>query len=200
MSPSGSSEHATPSTLWLIRHGETAWSRSGAHTGRTDIELTEGGREMAVRLGTWLDGREFRLVLSSPRRRARDTCALAGYGRVAEIDADLREWDYGEYEGLSTPEIRSRHPEWDLWRDGVPGGESIAQVAERAARIIARSLAAGGEVALFGHGHLLRVLTAVWMEMPPEAGRRLALDTASVSTLGFERETRVIRTWNRGFV
>ena len=199
MSQSAGNHGSAHSTLWLIRHGETEWSRSGAHTGRSDIELTAAGREQAQRLGAWLNGRSFQLVLSSPLQRALETCRIAGYGALARIDADLREWDYGEYEGRTTADIRAQRSGWDLWSDGVPGGELLADVGERAERVIARAVEAGGDVALFAHGHLLRVLAAVWLEMPPASARRLALDTASVSTLGYERETRVVRTWNRGF-
>jgi len=182
--------------LWLIRHGETEWSLSGAHTGRTDIPLTENGRRQAEALGRALAGKAFSLVLTSPLARARDTCALAGLGAEAEIDPDLREWDYGDYEGRTTQEIRERDPHWKLWSDGVPGGETIAQVAARADAAIARASAASGDAALFAHGHLLRVLTARWLGLEPPAGRLFALGTASISTLGYERDTRVITCWN----
>jgi broad specificity phosphatase PhoE len=184
-------------SVWLIRHGETEWSLSGAHTGRTDLALTERGRQLAVRLGEHLAGRPFALVLASPLRRATETCRLAGYGSAAVADPDLREWDYGGYEGRTTADIRAERPGWDPWRDGFPGGETIAQVAARADRAIARAAAASGDAALFAHGHLLRILAARWLGLPPEAGRLLALDTASWSVLGYERETRVVRGWNR---
>jgi broad specificity phosphatase PhoE len=183
--------------LWLIRHGETAWSLSGAHTGTTDLSLTERGAERALEIRTYLAGREFALVLSSPRLRARQTCEIAGYGDVALIDGDLSEWDYGAYEGRSTAEIREERPDWNLWRDGVPEGEAITEVAARAQRVIERALAANGPVALFAHGHILRILAACWLGLPPEGGRLLALGTGSISTLGFERDTRVIVLWNR---
>ncbi len=185
--------------LWLIRHGETEWTISGAHTGRTDIPLTERGRERAQAIRDYLGGREFSLVLTSPLTRARETCRIAGYGDLAIVDPDLCEWDYGRYEGLQTMQIREEQPEWRLWRDGVPGGETIEEVAERAQRVIDRSFAAGGAVALFAHGHILRILAACWLQLPPNGGRLFALGTGSVSTLGFERDTPVVLRWNRSF-
>ena len=181
--------------LWLIRHGETEWSLSGAHTGRTDIPLTPGGREQAAVLGRRLAGRQFALVLSSPLERALDTCRLAGF-RAAQVDPDLREWDYGAYEGRTTAEIRAQRPDWRLWFDGVPDGETIEHVAERADRILARVSEVDGDAALFAHGHVLRILTARWLGLDPAAARFFALGTASISTLGYERETRVITCWN----
>ncbi len=181
--------------LWLIRHGETEWSRSGAHTGRTDIPLTQEGERKAAALGEVLRGQAFALVLSSPLARARDTAWIAGYPAAIQ-DPDLREWDYGGYEGRTTAAIRAERPDWSLWRDGVPGGETIDDVAVRARRVLARAQAAGGDVALFAHGHLLRILTACWLGLPPDAGRLFALGTASVSILGYERETPVIAMWN----
>jgi probable phosphoglycerate mutase len=186
--------------LWLARHGETEWSRTGQHTGRTDLPLTPAGEARARALGEALGGRRFARVLTSPLRRARDTCALAGYGAVAELEPELVEWDYGDYEGLRLEEIRARAPGWTIWTGGVPGGESAAQVAARAARVIARALAVGpgdGDALLFGHGHALRVLATVWAGWPVEAGRALALDTATVSVLGTDAHgERVIRLWN----
>jgi probable phosphoglycerate mutase len=182
--------------LWLIRHGETEWSLSGAHTGRTDIPLTERGHAEAVALGNLLAGHRFALVLTSPMQRAEETCRLAGFGDVAQVDPDLREWDYGDYEGRSTPEIRSEKPDWFLWRDGVPNGETVEQVAARAERVIARATAVDGDTALFAHGHILRILTAQWLGLNADCGRLFAMGTASVSTLGHERETRVITRWN----
>ncbi len=179
----------------LVRHGETEWSRSGKHTGTTDVPLTDEGRDAARRLGGHLGGREFALVLTSPLERARDTAALAGFPD-AERDADLRELEYGDYEGISTPEIRETRPGWDVWRDGSPNGESLAAAAARADRVIARAEAAGGDVALFAHGHFLRILAARWIELGPEGGGRLALATAALSVLGFERERRVLWQWN----
>jgi len=181
--------------LWLIRHGETEWSRSGAHTSRTDIPLTAVGREEAAALGGYLRGRRFELVLVSPLGRARETCRLAGYGD-AVVDPDLREWDYGDYEGLTTLQIEERHPGWSLWTGGVPHGETAAQVGERAGRAIDRAAAAAGDVAIFAHGHFLRVLAARWLGLPPENGSLFALDTAAVSTLGREHRSPVLRRWN----
>jgi broad specificity phosphatase PhoE len=183
--------------LWLVRHGETEWSLSGAHTGRTDIPLTAAGREKAAAVGRYLAGRKFAGVLVSPLGRARETCRLAGYEN-AQIDADLSEWDYGDYEGRTTSQIQAERPGWTLWRDGVPNGETAAQVAARADSVIARALAIEGEndVILFAHGHILRVLAARWLGLPPQDGRLFALGTAAVSTLGYERETRVITRWN----
>jgi probable phosphoglycerate mutase len=178
----------------LVRHGQTEWSASGKHTSTTDLPLTDEGRRAATALRERLRDRDFALVLSSPRRRARDTCELAGL--KCEVDEDLAEFDYGDYEGLTTKEIRAERPDWSLWRDGAPGGEVAAQVGARVDRVIARALEAGGDVALFAHGHVLRVLAARWLELPPERGGSFALDTASVSELGFERETRVLWHWN----
>ena len=183
-------------TIVLVRHGETEWSASGRHTSRTDVPLTEAGREAAQRLGRRLAGREFALVLSSPRSRARDTAAEAGFGDAMEVTDDLAEWDYGGYEGLTTPEIRVDRPGWLLWHDGVPGGETAAQVTARADRVIERALAADGDVALFAHGHVLRVIGARWLGLPAQRGGSLALDTASLSELGHEHENRVLRRWN----
>jgi probable phosphoglycerate mutase len=183
-------------SIWLIRHGETAWSLSGAHTGRTDIPLTEAGRSAAQAIGRKLGGRSFALVLTSPLERARETCRLAGYAAMARVDSCLREWDYGDYEGRTTAEIRTQRPDWNLWSDGVPNGETVEEVAARAEGVIARSVAVAGDVALFAHGHLLRILAARWLDLPPTDGRLYALGTASVSTLGYERDTRVLTRWN----
>src|SRR5450759_4300599 len=184
--------------LWLIRHGETEWSRSGAHTGRSDIPLTAAGRDNAAAVGRYLEHYEFALVLVSPLQRARDTCRLAGY-QNALIDPDLREWDYGDYEGRTTPQIQAEHAAWSLWTDGVPNGETAAQVGARAERAIARALSVAGDVALFAHGHILRVLAARWLGLPPQDGSLFALGTAAVSSLGYERQTRVITRWNLSF-
>jgi probable phosphoglycerate mutase len=189
------SQDARPS-IWLIRHGETEWSRSGAHTGRTDIPLTAEGERQAAAIARCLAGRPFALVLTSPLSRARETCRLAGYANVARLAAELVEWDYGAYEGRTSAEIQPEVPDWTVWTSRVPQGETIQQVAERARQVIGRSLAAGGDVALFAHGHILRVLTACWLELPPEAGRLFALGTSSLSKLGYERDTRVITQWN----
>jgi probable phosphoglycerate mutase len=182
--------------LWLIRHGETEWSLSGAHTGRADIPLTAAGREQAAALGRYLTDRPFALVLTSPLMRARKTCELAGFGTRAEVDPNLCEWDYGECEGRTTSEIHERIPGWELWVNGPPGGETVEQVGARAEAVIARAGDASGDVALFAHAHLLRILTARWLGLEPAAGRLLALEPASVSRLGYERETRVITRWN----
>jgi broad specificity phosphatase PhoE len=188
-----------PSELWLIRHGETEWTISGAHTGVTDIPLTERGRERAAGIRDYLQHRQFALVLVSPRKRAQETCRITGYADRAVVDPDLAEWNYGDFEGKTSAEIRNTYPDWTIWKGPVPNGETIDQVAARARRAIARCLDAGGPVALFAHGHILRVLTACWLELSPDAGRLFALGTGSVSTLGFERETRVISMWNRSF-
>jgi broad specificity phosphatase PhoE len=185
-----------PGELWLIRHGETEWSRSGAHTGCTDLPLTPEGRTKAVALSGILRGRRFALVLTSPLQRASETCRLAGYGAEARIEPDLREWDYGDYEGRTTAEIQKEVPGWSVWVNGVPNGEAIETVAGRAEAVIARAIAVNGDVALFAHGHILRILAARWLELSPECGRLFALATASVSTLGYERSTRVITRWN----
>jgi broad specificity phosphatase PhoE len=178
----------------LIRHGETEWSASGKHTSVTDVPLLESGRRDAERLRERLAGRDFALVLSSPRARARETAALAGLS--AEVDEDLVEFDYGSYEGRTTPEIRAERPGWSVWADGAPSGETAEQVGARADRAIERALAAGGDVAVFAHGHFLRILAARWIGLPATYGGHLALDTGSVSELGFERERRAIWLWN----
>ena len=181
----------------LVRHGETAWSLSGQHTGSTDLPLTERGRERAAALAPMLASRQFAFVLCSPLLRARETCALAGFDdSQVELCDDLREWDYGGYEGLTTPEIREIDPDWSLWRDGCPGGESPAQVGARADSALTRLRAADGDAIAFGHGHILRVLGARWIELPPAGGARLYLATGAVSELGYERETAVLRSWN----
>lgn len=186
------------SQLWLVRHGETEWSASGQHTGRTDLPLTLEGKLQAREIATFLGCRAFALVLTSPLQRARETCRLAGYGDSAIIDANLREWDYGDYEGRTTPQIQIERPGWSVWRDGVIGGENLEQLASRAQKVIDRVLSSSGDVLVFAHGHILRVLTACWLGLAPEAGRFFALGTASVSILGYEHDTRVIRQWNGG--
>ena len=180
----------------LVRHGETEWARLGRHTGRTDIPLTEEGRSQAELAGRRLVGRSFGLVLTSPLSRASETCRLAGFADQCEPTDDLLEWDYGEYEGRRTADIRIERPGWTLWADGVPGGETAAAVGARADRVIARALEADGDVLLFAHGHLLRVLGARWLELEPTAGRLFALSPATLSVLGYERETRVFFRWN----
>ncbi len=183
--------------LWLIRHGETEWSVTKRHTGRTDIALTATGKRQAAALGRHLARRAFALVLCSPLQRARETCRLAGYSDVATCTDDLLEWDYGAYEGRTTSEIRTEVPGWSIWTGGVPGGETIEQVGNRAEQVIKQALAVDGDVALFAHAHILRILTACWLGLPPDAGRLFALSTGSVSVLGHERETRVISVWNQ---
>ncbi len=182
--------------LLLARHGETEWSASGRHTGRTDLPLTERGRVRARGLAELLAGRRFALVLTSPLRRARETCELAGFGERAQARDDLREWDYGEYEGVTTPEIHERRPGWSLWRDGAPSGETAADVGARADRVIAAARRAGGDVIAFGHGHMLRVLGARWVGLPPEDGGLLALGTGSLCVLGYEHDLPVVVRWN----
>jgi probable phosphoglycerate mutase len=183
--------------IWLFRHGETEWSKSGQHTGRTDLPLNDEGRERAEALGRHLAGRPFALVLSSPLGRALDTCRLAGYGDQVQLTDDLLEWDYGAYEGRRTVDIRKDRPGWLLWKDGVPGGETAEQVGARARRVIERAGAADGDIALFSHGHILRVLGACWLGLPPVSGQLFALGTAALCRLGYEHDYRVIDAWNQ---
>jgi broad specificity phosphatase PhoE len=178
----------------LVRHGETEWSAALRHTGRTDLPLTEKGEQEARAVGEALRGRRFALVLSSPLQRALETARLAGF--EPQVRDALAEWDYGDYEGKTTAEIRKSVPDWTIWRYGGAGGESPAEVATRADRVLAELLATDGDVLVFAHGHLLRVLCARWLELGPEDGRLFALDPATLSALGFEREQRVIRMWN----
>jgi probable phosphoglycerate mutase len=185
----------TRGDLWLVRHGETEWSATGRHTSSTNLALTPEGERKAAAVGRLLAGKAFALVLSSPLRRALETCRLAGYS--AEITPDLCEWNYGSYEGLTTAQIQVENPHWTIWTGTPPGGEAAAEVAARADRVIARAVAARGDVALFGHGHMLRVLAARWLELDPTNGRLFALSTGSVSVLGYERDARVVQTWNR---
>ena len=182
--------------LVLVRHGQTEWSLSGQHTGRSDIPLTEEGRRQAGLLREALRRRSFARVLTSPLSRAVDTCQLSGLGEGAEPDDGLLEWDYGEYEGLTTPEIREQRPGWRVWTHDSPGGEYVAEVGSRADSLVAELGEADGDVALFAHGHILRVLAARWIDLPPERGGSFALDTAAISVLGWEREVRVLRLWN----
>jgi broad specificity phosphatase PhoE len=182
--------------LWLIRHAETDWAKAGKHTGLSDIPLNDEGRAHAASLPERLGGHAFAAVFASPLSRAQETARIAGYGDQAVADPDLVEYDYGDYEGLTTPEIREKRPDWYLWRDGVPNGETPDAVGARADRVIERALAVDGDVALFAHGHILRVLGARWIEAPAAYGGRLALSTGAICRLDFERETRVIRAWN----
>jgi len=181
----------------LVRHGETEWSRAGKHTGRTDVPLTETGRRQAQIVGAELQRRRFAAVWTSPLSRAAETCRLAGFGEVAVRRDELMEWDYGEYEGRTTPEIRGERPGWTLWGDGVPGGETADEVGARADRVLEELGSVDGDVLLFAHGHVLRVLSARWLGLEPAAGRLFALDPATLCVLGYERETRVIRLWNQ---
>ena len=180
----------------LVRHGETEWSRSGRHTGRTEVGLTEHGREQALAVGAALRDRDFALVLTSPLGRALATCRLAGFGDRAVQRAELMEWDYGAYEGRTTAEIREERPGWTLWRDGVPDGETVAEIGGRVDRVLDELRSLDGDALLFAHGHVLRVLTARWLDLDPDAGRLFALDPATISTLGYERETAVVQLWN----
>jgi broad specificity phosphatase PhoE len=180
----------------LIRHGETAWSLSGRHTGRTDLPLLPKGEAQARALRPKLSQHQFTAVLTSPLLRARSTCELAGLGAGSIVDPDLREWDYGAYDGLTTTEIRAERPGWDLFEDGAPGGETAADVGRRADRVIERIRAVPGVVACVAHAHVLRVLTARWIGLDPTGGRSFVLAPASVSALGWEREQPVIAGWN----
>jgi probable phosphoglycerate mutase len=184
--------------VYLARHGETAWSLSGQHTGMTDIPLTERGERNARRLGDRLRGMTFTRVFTSPLQRARRTCELAGFGAVATVDPDLVEWNYGDYEGRTSESIHQERPDWQLFRDGCPGGESVAQISARADRVIAGLRTVNGDVLLFSSGHFLRVLAARWCGLDASAGRLFYLGTATLSALGYEHNLRdpVIRLWN----
>jgi probable phosphoglycerate mutase len=184
--------------IYLARHGETAWSLSGQHTGLTDLPLTERGRRNACRLGERLKGLTFTKVLTSPLQRAAETCHLAGFGASADVDRDLLEWDYGQYEGLRTAEIQAERPEWQLFRDGCPGGETPDQVAARADRVVNRVRGVQGDMLLFSSGHFLRMLAVRWLGLGSGSGSYIVLGTASLSVLGYEhnRSEPVIRLWN----
>ena len=185
--------------VYIARHGETAWSLTGQHTGLTDLPLTEHGERTARRLEERLEGLSFAKVLVSPLQRARRTCELAGYGAVADIDPDLVEWDYGQYEGLRTADIRKERPDWQLFRDGCPGGESPGQVATRADRVVSRVRAVNADVLIFSSGHFIRVLASRWLDLAPSPNARFfMLSTASLSALGYEHDLSrpVIRLWN----
>jgi probable phosphoglycerate mutase len=182
--------------VFLVRHGETEWSRTGQHTGATDLPLTDAGRRAAERLRPALAGRRFALVLSSPLQRARATCELAGYGAEVQLDPDLAEWRYGEYEGRTSEEIHVERPGWMVFTDGAPGGESPEQVGARIDRALARARAADGDVLIFGHGHALRVLAARWLGLPARDARHFLLDTGTLCVLGWYRETPALRIWN----
>jgi len=184
--------------IWLARHGETTWSLSGQHTGRTDLPLTERGQKNAELLGKRLARRSFPAVFTSPLQRARRTCEIAGFADSARVEPDLVEWDYGEYEGLTTAQILQRRPDWNLFRDGCPGGESVAQISARADRAVSKLRAANGDVLVFSSGHILRVIAARWLGMPASAGEHFALDTATLSVLGYLHNLAepAIRLWN----
>ena len=182
--------------VYLLRHGETEWSLNGRHTGVTDIPLTENGRIAARLLKPILAKVTFTLVLTSPLQRARETCELAGLGQFANVEPDLIEWNYGEYEGLTTEQIRSTRPGWSVFRDGCPGGESPEQVGARADRVITKVRAAAGNVALFGHGHFTRVLAARWINLSANYGENFLLDTATLNVLGYYRESPAFMIWN----
>ncbi|MBV9485081.1 MAG: histidine phosphatase family protein [Frankiaceae bacterium] len=186
----------TAEEVWIARHGETDWSAAGRHTGRTDLELNANGRAAAATLGELLAGERFELVLTSPLARARETCELAGYGDAAEAEPDLREWDYGDYEGITTAEIRRTRPGWTTFSDDFPNGETLAEVSNRLDRVITRIRQVDGRVLVFGHGHALRILAARWIDAEPALGANLVLATATLSILGWERETPAIRRWN----
>lgn len=189
---------ATLDGVYLVRHGETAWSITGQHTGRTDIALTPRGEEQARTLGPRLNGLKIDHVLSSPLRRALRTCELAGFAGVATLDPELLEWDYGHYEGRTLAEIHRERPEWELFRDGCPGGESVSQITERADRLVSRLRGVKGNTLIFSSGHILRLLAARWIDASAALGRRLALDPACVCMLGYDHGglDRVIRLWN----
>ncbi len=199
MNQAGPGDNGGVAEIVLVRHGQTEWSAAGRHTSSTDLPLTPDGERQARGLAPVLVDRDFAAVLSSPRERALRTAALAGLA-VTGVDEDLVEWDYGDYEGITTKEIRADRPGWDLWRDGCPGGESPGQVGARLDRVLARARTAlsGGDVALVGHGHALRVAGARWTGLAVEAGALLALDTGTLCTLGYEHERPVIRSWNAG--
>jgi probable phosphoglycerate mutase len=183
-------------SVFAIRHGETEWSLNGRHTGTTDIPLTDNGRRLAERLRPALARESFALVLVSPLQRARTTCALSGLGDAAVVDAELIEWNYGAYEGLTPAEIQEVAPGWLIFRDGCPGGESPGHVGARVDRVIARARAVEGDVALFAHGHVLRVLAARWLGLPAGAGQHFLLDTGTLSVLDYYRGIPAVKTWN----
>jgi probable phosphoglycerate mutase len=195
MGPTGAMV-ASAQSVYVVRHGETAWSLSGQHTGATDISLTEGGRAAARRLRPVLAELPLELVLTSPLGRARETCELAGLGARAVLEPDLHEWRYGEFEGLTTKQIHARHPGWMVFHDGCPGGETPGEIGVRVDRVIARVRGAAGDVALFAHGHVLRVLVARWIGLPPCAGEHFLLDTATLNVLSYYRDSPAVKAWN----
>jgi len=189
--------------FWLVRHGETEWSLSGQHTSTSEIPLTEHGRQRAVEIGEFLKGTKFAAVFVSPRQRAQETATLAGFGDVAQVENGLVEWNYGEAEGKTTPQMREIYgPDWSVWSSPLKGGETVDQVGDRCDAVIARAVAAagdGGKVLLFAHAHVLRILGSRWVGLPAVDGKLFAYGTGALSVLGFERETRVIERWNRSF-
>ena len=187
---------ASTQKVYVIRHGETEWSLTGQHTGVTDIPLTDNGRAVARRLRPVLAEQTFQLVLTSPLRRARDTCELAGLGARAAVEPDLHEWNYGEYEGLTSKQIHHKEPGWMLFRDGCPGGETPAQIGARVDRVVARVRGTAGDVVLFAHGHVFRVLVARWIGLPPAAGEHFLLDTATLNVLGYYGDSPAVKIWN----
>ena len=187
---------AASQSIWLLRHGATEWSRNGRHTGSSDIPLLPEGEEEAKALAPRLRGQAFAQVWVSPLQRARRTCELAGLSDRAEVHQDLREWDYGDYEGITTKEIRQTVPNWSVWSHGCPGGENAAAVTTRCQRLIDQLLTIEGDVALFAHGHILRSLAGTWMEQGACGGKHLILGTGTYSVLGFERENRALKHWN----
>lgn len=196
MNANASEDSASQAEIWLIRHGETEWSLSRQHTGRTDIPLTDHGRAQAQMLAPILAQEHFDRVLTSPMSRAIETCRLAGLGDHAEVERELREWDYGIYEGRTTPEIRESAPGWSVWESPIPEGESIGEIEARARALVQRLAASPGRIALFSHAHFLRVFAGCWIGDSAALGAHLLLDTATISILGFERESRAIRQWN----
>jgi broad specificity phosphatase PhoE len=184
--------------IYLVRHGETEWTVSRQHTGKTDLSLIEKGEADALKIGRHLENHEFFKVFSSPRKRAIRSCQLAGFEHILEIDKDLEEWDYGNYEGMTTKEIKAKNPDWELFTDGCPSGESVHEISERADRVIKRLLTIQKDVLIFSHGHFLRVLASRWICLPAIQGRRFLLDTSSISILGFEHTiaSPVISSWN----
>jgi broad specificity phosphatase PhoE len=184
------------STIYLIRHGETEWAKSGRHTGRTDIPLTDAGREQAGFLLPIFDDVKFARILSSPLQRALETAKLAGLSSRVEVDKELLEWDYGDYEGLTTNQIRERVPGWSVWTHPFPNGETIDELSHRADQVVAKLRSIEGNVAIFSHGHFLRVLVSRWIGLPADHGSRFLLGTSTLSILGYENETQVIKTWN----
>ena len=194
--PEGSHFDISPKKIYLIRHGKTEWTLKGKHTGMTDIPLTENGKLQAKMIGKRLKGHVFHTILSSPLQRAAMTCEMAGFLKQAKFDSDLVEWNYGEFEGLTRDEICKKAPHWNIFSNGATGGECITDISARASRVLAKIQSIHGDVALFSHGHFLRVLSARWLQLPAQEGRLFALSTASISILGFEHQGNVLTLWN----